>query len=115
MSCFRALLPSSDFANSVARRRGLLAALALAGMTLSTAACSKAPAAGDCDKLLTHIVEIEVNTGLASEPDRAQHKLDLVDGSRAHFVKRCNEELKAKQVTCSLKAKTSEEIEACDG
>lgn len=115
MSCFRALLPSSVSAKFFARQGGLLTALALAGLTLGGSACSQAPAEGDCDKLLTHLVEIEVNSGLASEAERAQHKLDLVDGSRANFIKRCNEELKAKQVTCTLKAKTSEEIEACDG
>ena len=92
-------------------RGSVLAALTLLG----SGACSKAPADGDCEKLHEHIVEIEVNNGLAAEPDRKQHKFDLSAASRANFVERCNNELKAKQVTCTLKAKTSEEIEACDG
>jgi hypothetical protein len=115
MSCFCASLPFLKSAKSLARRASVLATLALATLALaSTSACTQAPADGDCDKLLLHLVEIEVNSGLASEKDRAQHKLDLADGSRAAFVKRCNTELKADQVTCTLKAQTSAEIEACD-
>jgi len=110
MSCLRALSPHIVTAKSFVQRAALIGALGLVG----TAACSKAPADGDCEKLLIHLVEIEVNAGLASEAERAKHKLDLADGSRTSFVKRCNEELKADQVTCSLKAKTSEELEACD-
>lgn len=110
MSCLRALSPHIETAKSLAQRAAFLGALGLVG----SAACSKAPADGDCDKLLLHLVEIEVNAGVASEADRAKHKLDLADGSRASFVKRCNEELKGDQVTCSLKAKTAEELEACD-
>jgi hypothetical protein len=110
MSCLRALSPHIVTAKSFAQRAALVGALGLVG----GAACSKAPADGDCEKLLLHLVEIEVNAGLANETQRAKHKLDLADGSRTNFVKRCNEELKADQVTCSLKAKTSEELEACD-
>jgi hypothetical protein len=111
MSCLRGLSPYIVTAKSFVQRAAFVGALGLVG----SSACSKAPADGDCERLLVHLVEIEVGAGLASEEDRAKHKLDLADGSRATFVKRCNEELKAVQVTCSLKAKTSEEIEACDG
>ncbi len=122
MSCLRALSPHIVTATkSLAQRAAFSSALSLGTLSLGalslvgTAACSKAPADGDCEKLLLHLVELEVNSGLASESDREKHKLELVGGSRAVFVKRCNEELKAKQVRCSLKAKTSEELDACDG
>ena len=111
MSCFRQSLPILRSVKSLATRGSLVAALALLG----SSACSQAPADGDCEKLLEHIVEIEVNNGLADEADRTQHKIDLTAAARENFLERCTNELKAVQVTCTLKAKTSEEIEACDG
>ena len=111
MSCFRQSLPIFRSVKSLAKRGSLLAALALFG----SGACSEAPADGDCEKLLVHIVEFEVNNGLADEVNRKQHKIDLTAATRESFVERCKAELKADQVTCTLKAKTSEEIEACDG
>lgn len=93
----------------------MLATLALAALALTaSSACSPAPADGDCERLLLHLVELEVNSGLAAEKERAQHKLSLALGSRKTFVKRCNTELKSDQVTCALKARTPAEIEACD-
>lgn len=110
MSCFRQSLPFLRSVKSLAHGGSLLAALTLLGAS----ACSKAPAEGDCEKLLHHLVEIEVNNGLADEPNRKKHKVNLTEAVRENFVERCNTELKAKQVTCTLKAKTSKEIEACD-
>jgi hypothetical protein len=85
------------------------------GLALGASACSEVPADGDCEKLLLHLVDVEVNSGTASEADRAKHKTRLTEETREAFVERCNNDLKASQVTCSLKAKTAEEIEACDG
>ena len=68
MSCFRALSPHIVTAKSFAQRAAFIGALGIFG----SAACSKAPADGDCEKLLLHLVEIEVKSGLASEADQAK-------------------------------------------
>ena len=96
-------------------RSGILSSLALGGLAWAASACSEAPADGDCDKLLLHLVELEVNAGPASQPDKVRHKASLAEESRAQFVERCNSKLKATQVACGLKATTSEELDACDG
>lgn len=110
---FRASRPEARLRNSLLR--SCLGLLALGGITLGASACSEVPADGDCEKLLLHLVDLEVNAGPASEADRAKHKTRLSEETRTTFVERCEADLKASQVTCSLKAKSAEEVEACDG
>jgi hypothetical protein len=114
MSCFRvsAIVPR---ARSLAKRFAPAATVAIAAMSLGLSACSEAPAAGDCERLLMHVVDVEVGSGPAKKDKQAQHKVDLANGARETFVERCNTELKASQVTCALKAKSSKDFDACDG
>lgn len=123
MSCFRALSPLALakplFAKPLFRRlspsaKVASAALALAALSFSTSACSEAPQAGDCERLLMHLVDVEVNSGSADKDKQAKHKVDLSNGARESFVERCNNDLKASQVTCALKAGSSKELDDCD-
>ncbi len=113
MSCFRVSLPL-PWAKPVARQVTFAGTLAIAALTLGSSACSEAPAAGDCERLLMHIVDLEINSASTSKDKQENHKVELVNGTREAFIERCDSELKASQVTCGLKAKTSEELEACD-
>ncbi len=113
MSCFR--LSSFALAKPLTQRISFATVLGLAGLSLGVSACSEAPKAGDCERLLMHLVEVEVSASSAAKDKQAEHKVELADGARASFVERCNNELKAKQVTCALEAKSSEELDACDG
>jgi len=92
------------------------ARMAILGVALAAlvSGCSEAPADGDCAKLHAHLVELEVNTGAAADADKAKHKTDLAEATRKTFIERCESNLKAKQVSCSLKSTNAEELEACD-
>ncbi|MCP4449447.1 MAG: hypothetical protein GY811_29550 [Myxococcales bacterium] len=88
-----------------------------AGLTFvlaGAASCSKAPADGDCAKLFGHLLEMEAASSTASDEDKAKHKASMDATQRGEFVERCERNIKAAQVTCSLKATTPEEIDACD-
>lgn len=118
MSCFGAstLIASLKSASlrTASLRTAILSALALGGLALTASGCSEAPADGDCEKLLVHLVAMEVNAGSATDAKKLEYKSTLADETRESFVERCNTKLKARQVTCSLQATTSEEVEACD-
>ncbi len=90
----------------------------LLGVSFAVAAlgsgCSEAPAAGDCDKLFEHLVSLEEAASSASADEKAKHRAAIGASSGAAFVKRCEENIKASQVTCSLKAQNMTELEACD-
>jgi hypothetical protein len=77
-------------------------------------ACSEAPASGDCAKLFGHLVEMEAANSKSSDADKAKFKTAMETEKRGEFVKRCERNIKASQVTCSLKATTVKELEACD-
>ena len=91
---------------------------ALLGIGLSAiflgSACSEAPADGDCAKLFDHLVGMEAAQSKGNDEAKAEHKAAMDKDKRTEFVERCETNIKAVQVTCSLKATTLEEIEACD-
>jgi len=94
-------------------RRALLLGVSLAAAMLGSA-CSEAPADGDCAKLFGHLVDMEAAASDSSDADKAKNKLVLEKEKKPEFVERCERNIKASQVTCSLKAKTLKEIEVCD-
>ncbi len=77
-------------------------------------ACSEAPADGECAKLFAHMVDLEAAASGASDTDATKHKAAMNASERDDFVERCERNIKAVQVSCSLKAQTLEEFEACD-
>jgi len=77
-------------------------------------ACTEAPAAGDCSKLFGHLVDLQAQQVKASDADKAEYKASIEADKRGEFVQRCERDIKASQVTCSLSAKTMKELEACD-
>lgn len=92
----------------------LLRAALLASFVLAPAACSNAPASGDCEKLFQHLVEVEHTLSKASETQRAERAKRVQDNIGAKFVARCNQDLPGDQVACALKATTREAIGKCD-
>ncbi len=93
--------------------RALLLGLGLAAAMFGSA-CSEAPAAGDCAKLFSHLVDMQAAKSNASDEDKAKHKATIEKETGPEFIERCEHNIKADQVTCSLKATSKEEIEACD-
>lgn len=89
-------------------------ALLLATSGAAGSACSEAPAAGDCAKLFSHLVDLEAAKSQGTDEEKAERKTTMENENRAEFVERCETNIKASQVTCSLKATTLKEIEACD-
>lgn len=76
--------------------------------------CSEAPADGQCQKLLTHLIDLEVQAGQGSDEEKAKQAAELQETMAKSFLERCERDIKAKQIKCSLKATTKKEIEACD-
>ncbi len=91
-----------------------LLCLALASVLALGASCSEAPADGDCAKLFAHLVEMQEAGSKASAADKDKHRAAMETGEKAKFVARCETEIKAIQVTCSLEAKTMDDLDACD-
>lgn len=88
--------------------------VALSVALLALCGCSNAPAAGDCDKLLTHVVDLELNGAKVEGSVRDEQGTALRTNVGERFVARCNAELPAKQVRCGLKAATREALASCD-
>ncbi len=109
-------MPPAQPCYSDAMRSSCRAALLGIGLIAAAlgSACSEAPADGDCAKLFSHLVEMEAAKSKASDADKTKHKAAMDNEPRAAFVERCNTDIKAAQVTCSLKAKTLKEVDACD-
>jgi hypothetical protein len=74
--------------------------------------CSDAPSAADCERLLDHVVELELAApGAPKDPGPRQK---LVDQVRKDFLSTCAKELRKAQVACALEAKQGAELAACD-
>lgn len=88
----------------------LLAPLAL----LALAACSKAPTAEQCDRLVAHVIELELAEatleGESKESLAQKLEAEIGESTRAF----CNEEVPRAKVECGLAAKTSAEFATCD-
>lgn len=81
---------------------------------LGFAGCSNAPADGECDKLLTHLVDLELNEAKVTDADRAAKDKVLRDAIGSKFIERCKTELPASQVKCGLTATSTTDFEKCD-
>jgi hypothetical protein len=110
-----------SFARQVARQVAPLALLA------GLAACGDAPSEGDCKKLLEHLVELEVAAGGARPPtegdqaaidgartELAKQKKAIVEGAASKFLEACIDKTPRSVVSCSLAAKTLDDVARCD-
>jgi len=77
-------------------------------------ACTKAPAAHDCERLFDHIVQLNAHQSHASEADKATFAQGVQTKARPDFLQRCQRNIKATQVQCALAAKTLAAFDACD-
>jgi hypothetical protein len=95
----------------------------LAGLCLILASgCAKTPTRSDCEKLLDHIVELEMASGgvaAAATPEarasREAQKTKVLGYVGTDFVGSCVKELPQAQLECGLAAKTQDELGRCDG
>lgn len=102
------------------RLRTVVFAVALSIAGLGMTACGKGPTKGDCDKLLDHVIDIEINAAggdkLTPEmkADLDNQKAELRKFLGKQFMDKCYEKTPKGFVACGLKAKTPEEFAACD-
>ncbi len=84
------------------------------------ASCSDAPSDADCQKLLNHFIDIEMNEsgsgGLSTElaKESAEAKKRVAKHIREDFMASCAKNLPASRVACGLKARTAAQLAACD-
>lgn len=88
----------------------LLATLALVALS----ACSNAPTDAQCEKLVAHVIELELEAAktAAEAASDLTGKLDAEVGDSTRTF--CETQLSIEQVQCGLAAKTSAELSACD-
>ncbi|HET6611729.1 MAG TPA: hypothetical protein VFG83_07065 [Kofleriaceae bacterium] len=95
----------------------LIAALSLG---LGATACSDAPSREQCETLLDHVVDLEIQaagTGditPAMKADLEKQRKKLRDYVGAELIKTCMDEISSDRVACAIKAPTREALAACD-
>lgn len=89
-------------------------ALLLLAAAMLGSACSEAPATGDCAKLFSHLVDLQEANSDATDAEKAKYRAVMNNDTSPEFIERCERNIKAAQVTCSLKAKSIADIEVCD-
>jgi hypothetical protein len=100
----------------------ILSALLLSGTLASAGACGNAPSKPDCEKLLDHLIDLEIKQGGGDADMSDDMKADLekqkklvVDfASGQKFVETCTQKTPKKVVECGLSAKDSCDLQACD-
>ena len=105
---------------ATAMKLAWLARLAV-GTTLVTAACQSTPSKSDCDKLLAHLIDIEVSSGggdklpEAMKAEVAKQKQAIKDYAVGQkFLETCTQKTPKKVVACGLAAKNADELAKCD-
>ncbi|HKE16976.1 MAG TPA: hypothetical protein VKB80_19015 [Kofleriaceae bacterium] len=91
----------------------LAAALSLAG-----AACQGKPSAGECDRVMRHVVDLEAaDSGAGAVPPDQRAELEARKKSVLQSIgtQYCRDEMSTAQVKCALEAKTLAELsEKCE-
>ncbi len=105
---------------ATAMKLAWLARLAV-GTALVTAACQSTPSKSDCDKLLAHLIDIEVSSGggdklpEAMKAEVAKQKQAIKDYAVGQkFLETCTQKTPKKVVACGLAAKNADELAKCD-
>ncbi|GAB4563515.1 MAG: hypothetical protein Tsb0020_12760 [Haliangiales bacterium] len=90
------------------------------GVALTLPGCNQGASAEQCEKLLTHVVDLQVKDAGESKEMRpelqktlATQRQKLADLVRQDFIKHCVEELPAGFVTCGLESNTTAEYADC--
>jgi hypothetical protein len=106
------------------RRAALIAVAALA---IGGVGCGDAPSKGDCQKLLEHLVDLEVAAGggkalaagddpadkaRAAEIDKQKKQMAAAAGDK--FIDACANKTPKSVVECSLRARSLEDVAKCD-
>jgi hypothetical protein len=82
------------------------------------AACGDAPTRAQCERLLDHVLELEVQAAGANTPetraDLDKQKQAVADSIRKEFMDTCLDKLPRSEVNCGLGAKTMDELAKCD-
>jgi hypothetical protein len=91
-------------------------------LSAGLAACGNAPSKADCEKLLDHLIELEVKQGggdgdlppeMAGDLDKQRAAVrDFANGQK--FVETCAKKTPKKVVECGLAAKDTCDLQACD-
>jgi len=93
----------------------------LLGSLLALGACSDAPSKADCDKLLDHLIDLEMKAGGTGEvtddmkKDLEKQRAQVHDFAAGQkFLDTCREKTPKKVVQCGLAAKTIDDVAKCD-
>jgi hypothetical protein len=84
--------------------------------------CSDAPSKADCEKLLDHLIEVEIKQGGGDAEMSADMKDDLDKQKKAvveyasgqKFIETCTQKTPKSVVECGLAAKDACDLQACD-
>jgi hypothetical protein len=100
----------------------LFSALLLCAVLASAGACSDAPSKADCEKLLDHLIELEIKQGggggdlsddMKSDLDKQRTQVkDFATGQK--FIETCTAKTPKSVVECGLGAKDTCDLQACD-
>jgi len=101
----------------------LLPALLLASAAVfGLGACGNAPSKDDCQKLLDHLIDLEVKASGGGSDLTPEMKSDL-DKQRAavidyaqgqKFIETCTQKTPKKVIDCALDAKSEDDVAKCD-
>jgi len=103
-------------------RRAALALLALTASAGLSAGCGDAPSRNDCQKLLEHLIDLEIASG-GGKPEaeteeakaqRVKFRKQIADGASEKFFEACVHKTPKAVVDCSIAAKTLEDAAKCD-
>jgi hypothetical protein len=99
----------------------LATVLALCGaLGLGATGCGDGPSKDSCEQLLDHILEIEIRaagTGQLTPEMKADldaQKKEVKTNLQQPFMSQCLEKTPSRFVSCGLKAKSHEELAACE-
>ena len=100
----------------------LFSALFLSAVLASAGACGNAPSKADCEKLLDHLIDLEVKEGggggemsdeMKGDLDKQRTQVkDFATGQK--FIETCTAKTPKNVVECGLSAKDTCELQACD-
>ena len=104
------------------RGRTLAALFATVVATTPIAACSDAPSKDQCERLLEHLIDIEIKAGGGDgemtdemKDDLAKQKKAVIDFAVGQkFIETCTVKTPKKGVECGLAAKSPADVAKCD-
>jgi hypothetical protein len=85
------------------------------------AGCDDSASTAQCEKVLDHVIELEIAAGGGGKAlpdsmkaDLAKQKMNLAKAHRDTFVQSCTKNTPAKVAECSLAARTLDEYAQCE-